>query len=71
VSAVAADEVERLTPDEVRTLFLFETLNDEQLRWLADQGHVERCAAGSYIFREAVLRRARRHGRAVAPRTGR
>jgi signal transduction histidine kinase len=28
-------------PDELRTLFLFEKLTDEQLRWLCQRGHVE------------------------------
>jgi signal transduction histidine kinase len=29
------------SPDELRTLFLFEKLNDEQLAWLCGHGHVE------------------------------
>jgi signal transduction histidine kinase len=28
-------------PDELRTLFLFEKLTDEQLQWLCERGHVE------------------------------
>src|SRR5260221_9782066 len=28
-------------PEELRTLFLFEKLNDEQLTWLCSHGHVE------------------------------
>jgi signal transduction histidine kinase len=43
---------ERLTPDEVRTLFLFESLNEEQLTWLAAEGHVEHCPAGENIYTE-------------------
>ena len=27
--------------DELRTLFLFEKLTDDQLQWLCDRGHVE------------------------------
>jgi len=29
------------SPDELRTLFLFEKLTDEQLQWLCERGHVE------------------------------
>jgi len=36
----------RLTPDELRTLFLFEALDDEQLAWLAEHGWVEEHPAG-------------------------
>jgi signal transduction histidine kinase len=52
VSGPAFDASERLSPDDVRTLFLFESLNDEQLAWLAAEGHVEHCAAGEYVYRE-------------------
>jgi signal transduction histidine kinase len=34
-------EPRRLSPDELRTLFLFESLNDEQLQWLSEAGHVQ------------------------------
>ncbi|MGZ0151803.1 ATP-binding protein [Kribbella sp. WER1] len=34
-------EPRRLTPDELRTLFLFESLTDEQLGWLSEAGYVE------------------------------
>ena len=27
--------------DELRTLFLFEKLDDDQLQWLCERGHVE------------------------------
>jgi signal transduction histidine kinase len=37
--------------DELRTLFLFEKLDDEQLLWLCQHGHVELFEPG-YIFRE-------------------
>jgi signal transduction histidine kinase len=36
----------RCSPDELRTLFLFEKLNDEQLDWLCRHGHVERFEPG-------------------------
>jgi signal transduction histidine kinase len=42
----------RLTPDELRTLFLFESLDDEQLAWLAEHGKVERHAAGTQVIAE-------------------
>ncbi|MCS3781429.1 ATP-binding protein [Tsukamurella ocularis] len=32
--------------DELRTLFLFEKLSDEQLEWLCERGHVETVPAG-------------------------
>ncbi len=32
--------------DELRTLFLFEKLNDEQLAWLCQEGRVERADPG-------------------------
>ena len=32
--------------DELRTLFLFEKLTDDQLRWLCERGHVELLPAG-------------------------
>jgi len=39
------------SPDELRTLFLFEKLNDEQLAWLCREGYVERVEPG-LVFRE-------------------
>jgi signal transduction histidine kinase len=42
----------RLTPDELRTLFLFEALNDDQLRYLSEQGQVETRAAGTPVYLE-------------------
>jgi signal transduction histidine kinase len=42
----------QLTPDELRTLFLFEKLTDEQLAWLAERGCTLRAPAGSLILRE-------------------
>ncbi|SCF21242.1 ATP-binding protein [Micromonospora mirobrigensis] len=40
------------TAAELRGLFLFESLDDEQLRWLAEQGRVERRAAGTLVYGE-------------------
>jgi len=37
--------------DELRTLFLFEKLSDEQLQWLCERGHVELIDAGP-VFAE-------------------
>ncbi len=42
----------RLTPDELRTLFLFESLNDDQLRYLSEHGQVETRAAGTPVYLE-------------------
>ncbi|WP_432073197.1 ATP-binding protein [Streptomyces wuyuanensis] len=41
---------EVLTPDELRTLFLFEALDDGQLAWLAERGRVEVRAAGTPVY---------------------
>ena len=41
-----------MTPDELRTLFLFEALTDEQLAWLAERGTVEEYPAGGTVFTE-------------------
>jgi signal transduction histidine kinase len=42
----------RLTPDELRTLFLFEALDDAQLRLLSEAGQVETRAAGTPVYLE-------------------
>jgi len=44
--------VERLTADELRTLFLFEKLDDEKLAWLVDHGQVEYRTAGTNVHAE-------------------
>ncbi len=44
------DDIERAGVDELRTLFLFESLADDQLEWLADHGWVEHRAAGEPIY---------------------
>jgi signal transduction histidine kinase len=43
---------ERLSPDQLRELFLFESLSDEQLTFLADRGDVVTVPAGEWICRE-------------------
>ena len=48
----AAAEVERLTPAELKTLFLFEELDDDQLAWLAERGRVVEYQAGVVIHAE-------------------
>jgi signal transduction histidine kinase len=40
---------EKLSRDELRTLFLFEALTDEQLDWLADRGWVADVPAGDIL----------------------
>jgi signal transduction histidine kinase len=45
-------EAPRLTPAELKTLFLFESLTDEQLNWISEHGHVEHFPAGSTVFTE-------------------
>ncbi|MFC5799901.1 ATP-binding protein [Streptomyces formicae] len=42
--------VQRLTPDELRTLFLFEALDDDQLSWLAECGRVESRKASEAVY---------------------
>ncbi|MEV4636792.1 ATP-binding protein [Actinoplanes sp. NPDC049548] len=42
----------KLTPDELRTLFLFEKLTDDQLAWIADHGCTMHAPAGSLVLRE-------------------
>jgi signal transduction histidine kinase len=43
---------ERVSPATLRTLFLFEELQDDQLEWVAEHGHVERYGAGAEIATE-------------------
>ncbi|RBY87830.1 ATP-binding protein [Blastococcus sp. TF02A-30] len=40
---------QRLAPAELRELFLFEDLDDEQLAWVAENGDVVECPAGSDV----------------------
>src|SRR3989442_900337 len=41
-----------VTPEELKTLFLFEGLTADQLQWLAGQGTVAECTTGSTVFAE-------------------
>ncbi|RKF29045.1 ATP-binding protein [Micromonospora globbae] len=43
---------DRLTPEQLRTLFLFEALDADQLAWLAETGRVEQRAADTVVFGE-------------------
>jgi len=47
-------EPERLTPEQLRTLFLFEALDDDQLAWLAERGRVVEYPAGATIHAEGA-----------------
>ena len=47
-------EPERLAPEELRTLFLFEDLSDDQLAWLAERGRVVEYPAGGTIHAEGA-----------------
>nr|WP_296064157.1 ATP-binding protein [uncultured Actinoplanes sp.] len=42
----------RLKPDELRTLFLFEKLTDEQLQWISEHGCTMHMPAGGMVVRE-------------------
>jgi signal transduction histidine kinase len=46
------EETQRLTPDELRELFLFESLYPAQLEWLSGQGYVQHWAAGETVYAE-------------------
>ena len=45
---------ERLTPEQLRTLFLFEDLSDDQLAWLANRGQIVEYPAGAIIHAEGA-----------------
>ena len=42
----------RLSPAELKTLFLFEALTEEQLSWISEHGYVEHFPAGATVFAE-------------------
>jgi signal transduction histidine kinase len=42
----------RLSPSELRTLFLFEHLDDEQLAWLSENGYCESWLGGENVYTE-------------------
>ncbi len=43
---------ERVSKEELRTLFLFEALEEDKLDWLVEHGRVEHRAAGTAVFTE-------------------
>lgn len=43
---------ERLRPEELKQLFLFESLDEDKLAWLAEQGEVEHFTGGQAIYTE-------------------
>jgi signal transduction histidine kinase len=45
-------EPARLSPAELRTLFLFEALEEDQLDWLSERGRVEVRSAGTSVYEE-------------------
>ena len=51
---LGAGQHERLAPDELRTLFLFEELSDDQLTWLAERGRVVEYPEGATIHAEGA-----------------
>ncbi|HEX6758688.1 MAG TPA: ATP-binding protein [Propionibacteriaceae bacterium] len=42
----------RLSPSELRSLFLFEKLDDDQLTWLSQHGYCQTCSAGETVHTE-------------------
>jgi signal transduction histidine kinase len=46
------DAPQRLSPAELKTLFLFESLDDDQLDWLSRQGYVQSWPAGATVYSE-------------------
>jgi signal transduction histidine kinase len=49
---VEVDSGARLTPAQVRELFLFEALNEEQLAWVSERGWVADAPAGTVVLQE-------------------
>jgi len=43
------EDTPRLSPSELRTLFLFESLEDDQLAWLSEHGRCETRPAGEEV----------------------
>jgi len=54
VSLTSERSDERLTNDELRSLFLFEALTDEQLSWLGERGWVVSLPSGATVFNEGA-----------------
>ena len=49
-----AEGTQRLPVEELRRLFLFEKLSDEQLRWLAEHGWVTEAPSGATVLAEGA-----------------
>ena len=47
----------RLSPSELRTLFLFEALDDDQLDWLSEKGYCKAWLAGERSTPRVIRRR--------------
>jgi signal transduction histidine kinase len=45
-------EAVRLSPSELRTLFLFESLDDDQLAWLSENGYCQTWQRGQSVYNE-------------------
>ena len=52
MSLTSDPTTDRLTHDELRTLFLFESLDDEKLDWLAERSWVSAVPTGATVFEE-------------------
>ena len=46
------NDVQRLSSAELKTLFLFESLDDDQLDWLSQNGYVQSWPAGAAVYTE-------------------
>ena len=49
---MSVEEKQRLSADELRGLFLFESLDAGQLGWLSENGYVEHWSAGDTVYAE-------------------
>ena len=52
VSETTGSERRRIPPDELRGLFLFEHLDDDQLRWVCEHSDVDDVPAGHELVSE-------------------
>jgi signal transduction histidine kinase len=53
-ASTSSAHTDKLRPGQLRELFLFESLEPEQLEWLSDQGYVERWPAGEIVYAEGA-----------------
>jgi signal transduction histidine kinase/CheY-like chemotaxis protein len=51
-AATRYQQGQRIEPDELRTMFLFEALTQEQLDWIAERSRVELFPAGGTVYTE-------------------